>query len=98
MVTDSTGAVGSRLGKGISLRQSGEVCDTGGHIDYVSQGVGWDIELVRDGENLKRHLARFEAGGAYSDWILGQDLADWIVTYFHRTIPISMSRTQTHLH
>ena len=28
-------------------------------------GVGWGIELVRDGDNLEEHLARFKAGGAY---------------------------------
>lgn len=72
-------------------------CDTGGRIDYVVRGVGWGIELVRDGDNLKGHLARFEAGGAYNDWILGQDLTDWVVVDFRQTIPIPMSRTWIHL-
>jgi len=44
----------------------GAVFGTGGYVDfYVNDGRNWAIELLRDGEDLRRHQEKFTKNGLY---------------------------------
>ena len=36
-----------------------------GYVDFYLSGKRWVIELLRDSNNVKEHLARFDPGGLY---------------------------------
>ncbi|KAJ6510453.1 hypothetical protein C8R45DRAFT_389092 [Mycena sanguinolenta] len=54
-----------------------------GRIDFFVMGSKkWAIEILREGDSLEDHMARFKPGGAYYGWIQGGTIQDYIVLDF----------------
>ena len=58
-----------------------------GHIDFLIPGVKWGIEITRQGDRLNNHASRFEAGGAYNEWLEDGDMTDYVLLDCRTTIP-----------
>jgi hypothetical protein len=46
---------------------------------YIMGGKNWGIELLREGDELKNHMAGFEPGGAYHPWTQNGSIREYIV-------------------
>jgi hypothetical protein len=59
-----------------------------GRIDFYIPSKEWGVELLRDGNELKKHTGRFSETGSYVTTLA---LSDYIILDFHNTRP---KRTQ----
>jgi len=74
----------SVLPKGTTISPDvGHVFGSEGFLDfYVDGALGWGIELVREGSELKKHAERFKPDGKYSDIPMNE----WaIIDFRHHT-------------
>ena len=53
-----------------------------GRIDFFIPIVKWGIEIIRDGDRLWEHAARFTSSGAYGAWLESADMNDYILLDF----------------
>ena len=58
-----------------------------GRIDFFIPSVKWGIEIIRDGQNLNQHDARFQPGGAYHSWMNAGHMNSYILLDFRQSIP-----------
>lgn len=58
-----------------------------GWVDFAIPSEKWIIECVRDGYKLKEHIERFQGTGKYGTWINRQEVDDFILIDFRRSIP-----------
>ena len=65
-------------------------CATKGRIDFFIRSKKWEIELLRDGDRLAAHNARF-TGGEYGKWIKEGMVDDYIMIYSRSNIPTDSS-------
>lgn len=54
----------------------------GGAIDFFFPGPKWGIELIRDGNEIDEHMARFEPGGQYHSLLATNEMVDFVVLDF----------------
>lgn len=47
----------------------------------------WSIECLREGDRLQEHVARFERGGRYFDWITKGYINEYILVDFRTSEP-----------
>ena len=57
-----------------------------GRIDFFIRLKKWGIELLRDGDRLAAHIARF-TDGEYSKWIEEGMMEDYIIIDFRSQVP-----------
>jgi len=57
-----------------------------GRIDFFIRSKKWGIELLRDGDRLSAHIARFTKG-EYGKWIEDGRMEDYIVIDFRSQVP-----------
>ncbi|KAF7361243.1 hypothetical protein MSAN_01156400 [Mycena sanguinolenta] len=70
-------------GRGVWLSPEFGTGKASGRIDFFVMGSKkWGIQLLREGDSLEDHLARFEQGGAYYGWIEGGTMQDYVVLNF----------------
>ncbi|KAJ6510389.1 hypothetical protein C8R45DRAFT_963930 [Mycena sanguinolenta] len=70
-------------GRGVWLSPEFGTGKATGRIDFfVAGSKKWGIELLREGDSLEDHLARFKPGGAYYGWIEGGTMQDYVVLNF----------------
>src|SRR5205814_9758251 len=58
-----------------------------GRVDFLLTSTGWAIECVRDGDRLEEHIARFQLGGKYYQWITSGQIKDYVIVDFRRSKP-----------
>lgn len=58
-----------------------------GRIDFRITEVEWGIEILRDGDRLDAHCARFVNNGSYTGWIQRGWLKDWLIIDCRVSIP-----------
>jgi hypothetical protein len=58
-----------------------------GRIDLFLSHAKWGIEMLRNGEGLLEHHARFGTTGAYGAWLQSDDMKDFILLDFRMQIP-----------
>ncbi|KAF8213633.1 hypothetical protein K438DRAFT_1956999 [Mycena galopus ATCC 62051] len=61
---------------------TGKTPNATGRIDFFVSAKKWGIELLREGDRIADHLARFAEGGAYDNWIQNGEITDYIVLDF----------------
>lgn len=61
-----------------------------GRIDFFIRSKKWGIELLRDGNRLGAHNARFTAG-EYGNWIEANKMVDYIMVDFRLKVPDHVS-------
>ena len=49
--------------------------------------MGWAIECIREGDRLEEHIARFQEGGRYYQWIQSKKIQDYIMLDFRKSRP-----------
>lgn len=64
-----------------------------GRAYFQIKSVGWAIECLRDGDRLDEHVARFLPNGKYHSWIASDQVKDYILLDFRRTMPIKPRST-----
>ncbi|KAF7361247.1 hypothetical protein MSAN_01156800 [Mycena sanguinolenta] len=70
-------------GRGVWLSPEFGTGKTSGRLDFFVMGSKkWGIELLRKGDSLEDHLARFKPGGAYYGWIERGTMQDYVVLNF----------------
>ncbi|KAG8777111.1 hypothetical protein FRC15_011526 [Serendipita sp. 397] len=72
---------------GISPEYAAAVGSRAGRIDFFIPSKKWGIELTRDGSKLNDHASRFEASGAYGQWLATSDMVDYVLLDFRHTKP-----------
>ncbi|KAL3489859.1 hypothetical protein BJX62DRAFT_226271 [Aspergillus germanicus] len=50
-----------------------------GRVDFMIPSKRWAVELLRDGDRLGEHIARFRPSGRYHDWIRDGHIVSWII-------------------
>ena len=80
---------------GFSAHVTSEWTKSGGNgrLDFQIGGVGWGLELVREGKQLTEHCHRFEPNGRYWPWVQSGSLADWLVIDCRTSVPQSQSKS-----
>ena len=58
-----------------------------GWVDFAIASEKWIVECVRDGEKLEEHIERFHSTGKYRQWINNQEVQEFILLDFRRSIP-----------
>lgn len=53
-----------------------------GWVDFQVKSEGWVIKCTRDGNRLDKHIARFQPGGRYHNWIQSGRVHDFILLDF----------------
>jgi hypothetical protein len=69
-----------------SVRTLSEYGTKEGRIDFFIPSRGWGIEILRDGKDIREHNDRF-VSGAYSKWITGKVMEDYIILDFRGNNP-----------
>lgn len=64
-----------------------------GLIDFRIPQKYWGIELLLDGNRLREHCQRFEAGSKYSEWIGDGLLEDWLLIDLRHATPTQYGMT-----
>ena len=62
--------------------------ETGGRVDFQVKSLGWAVECVREGHDLKEHIARFLPGGGYYKWVKSGEIKQHILLDFRTSMPI----------
>ncbi|EEH10578.1 conserved hypothetical protein [Histoplasma capsulatum G186AR] len=75
------------LGKRLYLSSEWTGTAKGGRVDFQVRGTRWAIEILRDGDNIDEHVARFQTGGRYFPWLQAQEIQEYIILDFRRTQP-----------
>ncbi|WEW55222.1 hypothetical protein PRK78_000651 [Emydomyces testavorans] len=79
----------SLLGNQLYLASEWTGTKKGGRANFQVRGTHWAIEILRDGENIEEHVARFKPGGRYYQWLQAQGIHDYAILDFGRTQPQS---------
>lgn len=58
-----------------------------GWVDFAIPSEKWIAECVRDGDKLKEHIERFQTTGKCTQWISNQEVQEFILLDFERSIP-----------
>ena len=58
-----------------------------GWVDLAIPSEKWIVECVRDGDKLKEHIEHFQVTGKYRQWISNQEVQEFILLDFRRSIP-----------
>lgn len=58
-----------------------------GRVDFQVRSMKWSIECLRQGDRLYKHIARFQEGGRYFEWIEKGYVNDYILIDFRNTEP-----------
>ena len=58
---------------------------TGGRVDFLVTSMGWAIECIREGDRLEEHIASFQEGGRYYQWIQSKKIQDYIMLDFRKS-------------
>ncbi|OJJ78666.1 uncharacterized protein ASPGLDRAFT_138465 [Aspergillus glaucus CBS 516.65] len=58
-----------------------------GWVDFAIPSEKWIVECVRDGDKPKEHIERFQTTGKYRQWISNQEVQEFILLDFRRSIP-----------
>jgi hypothetical protein len=61
--------------------------ESGGRVDFQVKSLGWAIECVREGHDLKEHIARFLPGGGYYRWVGSGEIKQHILLDFRTSMP-----------
>ncbi|KAI9781194.1 MAG: hypothetical protein M1839_006302 [Geoglossum umbratile] len=61
--------------------------EPGGPVDFRVKSLGWAIECVREGHDLKEHIARFLPGGGYYEWVESGEIKQHILLDFRTSMP-----------
>lgn len=64
-----------------------------GRIDFFIPMKKWGIELLRNGNRLNAHAARFTTG-EYGQWISDQKINDYVIVDFRTKLPQSSHKGQ----
>jgi hypothetical protein len=68
----------SVVGQGVQI--SSEWSRSGNaRVDFYIPKKKWAIELLRDHNDIKGHIRRFQEGGLYYPWIKENKVKDWII-------------------
>ena len=65
--------------------------DGNGRIDFRITEVEWGFEILRDGDRLHSHCARFTNNGMYAGWIRKGWLRDWLIIDCRSSAPQAYS-------
>ncbi|KAN0084838.1 hypothetical protein V8E54_001305 [Elaphomyces granulatus] len=85
------------LDKNLYLSSEWAGSTTGGRVDFLVTSMGWAIECIREGDRLEEHIARFQEGGRYYQWIQSKKIQDYIMLDFRKSPP-RKSRDDDHLY
>jgi hypothetical protein len=80
------------LGFGARVSSEWAGSSSGHKIDFFIQGPGWGVELLREGDRLPQHIARFEPGGGYRAWLDDGRITQWVLLDFWTKFPKPLSR------
>lgn len=82
---------------GFSAHITSEWSKSGSHgrIDFRIGGVGWGLELVREGQRLAEHCERFRQNGRYWNWVQDGSLADWLVIDCRTSTPQLLGKSKS---
>ncbi|KAL2852518.1 hypothetical protein BJY01DRAFT_91992 [Aspergillus pseudoustus] len=69
-----------------------------GRVDFVIPEKKWAVELLRDGDRLGDHIARFYPEGRYHDWIKDGSILEWAVINCTDRLPQMPSSEKNLLH
>lgn len=67
--------------------------DGNGRVDFRFAGIGWGIELLREGNRLGAHCQRFVGNGSYTQWIQSGWLRDWLIIDCRTSSPCTYGRS-----
>ena len=56
-------------------------------VDFAVPSEGWIIGCVREGSKLKEHISRFQEAGKYTLWTNNQQVREFVILDFRRTMP-----------
>jgi hypothetical protein len=73
--------------KGIYLTSEWSGRESGGSVDFQIKCQKWAIECVREGDRLQEHIARFQRGGRYYEWITTGQVKEYIILDFRTSMP-----------
>ncbi|KAA8902470.1 hypothetical protein FN846DRAFT_908554 [Sphaerosporella brunnea] len=60
---------------------------TNASIDIMIPHYGWGMELLLEGRKIAEHIRRFDAGGAYGEWMATGDMKDYVIVNFRANRP-----------
>jgi hypothetical protein len=60
---------------------------TNASIDIMIPHYGWRMELLLEGRKIAQHIRRFDAGGAYGEWMATGDMKDYVIVNFRANRP-----------
>jgi hypothetical protein len=63
-----------------------------GRVDFYIPDVGWAVELMRDGEHMDEHIARFLPNGRYYGALVARRVTACILLDFRQSIPRAARR------
>lgn len=58
-----------------------------GRIDFFIKDKKWGIEILRDGDKMNPHIARFLQEGAYHPWVATGAIEEYVLLDFRMTKP-----------
>jgi hypothetical protein len=63
-----------------------------GRVDFYILDVGWAIELLRDGDHIEEHVARFLPNGRYYGALVARRVTAFILLDFRQSMPRAARR------
>lgn len=75
------------LGRQIYLTSEWSPAGLNGRVDFQVPSMKWWIECLQEGDRLREHVARFENGGRYFNWVAKGYIKENILIDFRTSEP-----------
>ena len=76
------------LGQKIFLTSEWGAQSKDGRVDFLLKKMKWGIECSREGNRVDNHIQRFLPGGRYYPWIESNEMVDYILVDFRKSMPM----------